>query len=96
MGNELQPLVPLPAMPIKGTGSAPDAQRRANRRMKTAAYRTGQRVRKRVEEIIGWCKTVGGLRPTRFVGRWKIRLQALATGAAYILLRLVRLRPLPP
>ena len=64
MGNELQPLVPLPAMPIKGTGSAPDAQRRANRRMKTAAYRTGQRVRKRVEEIIGWRKTVGGLRRT--------------------------------
>jgi hypothetical protein len=46
----------------------------------------GQRVRKRVEEVIGWCKSVGRLARTRFVGRWKIALQALSTGAAYNLL----------
>jgi hypothetical protein len=89
------PLVPLPNVPIKGVDVPTDARRRAKQRMKTALYRAGQRVRKRVEEIIGWCKTVGGLRRTRFVGRWKIALQAMATGAAYNLLRLARLRLLP-
>ena len=31
-------------------------------------YRTSQRLRKRVEEIFGWMKTVGGLRRTRYRG----------------------------
>lgn len=85
----------MPNVPITGDHPAAVARRRAKQRMKTVLYRAGQRVRKRVEEIIGWCKTVGGLRRTRFVGRWKIALQAMATGAAYNLLRLARLRPLP-
>lgn len=94
------PYAPIPAGPIRG-GDAPDpavraaaeARRSARRRMKTAAYRTAQRVRKRIEEIIGWCKVVGGLARTRFVGRWKIAQQAYMTAAAYNLLRLARLRP---
>jgi len=93
--QHITPLVPMPDVPIKGAGSEAAARRRAKQRMKTAAYRVGQRVRKRVEEIIGWCKAIGGLRRTRFVGRWKIALQAMTTGAAYNLLRLARLRPLP-
>jgi len=96
------PYVPIPAGPIRGADSA-DARRRvaaqarcrARRRMKTAAYRAVQRVRKRVEEIIGWCKTIGGLARTRFVGRWRIGLQATITGAAYNLLRLARMKPAP-
>lgn len=60
---------------------------------RTAAYRTAQRVRKRVEEIIGWCKQIGGLARTRFVGRWKIAQQAYSAGAAYNLLRMARLKP---
>lgn len=88
------PLVPMPNVPIKGAGPPAAARRRAKRRMRTTMYRVAQRIRKRVEEIIGWCKTVGGLRRTRFVGRWKIALQALTAGAAYNLLRLARLRPL--
>ncbi|MBK9126282.1 MAG: IS5 family transposase [Phycisphaerales bacterium] len=93
--QRVTPLVPMPNVPIKGDDAPAAARRRARQRMTTAAYRAGQRVRKRVEEIIGWCKTIGGLRRTRFVGRWKIRLQALTTGAAYNLLRLARLRPSP-
>ena len=31
-------------------------------------YQTSQRIRKRVEEIFGWMKTVGGLRRTRYRG----------------------------
>ena len=32
-------------------------------------YRLSQKVRKRVEEIFGWIKTVGGLRLSRYRGR---------------------------
>lgn len=93
------PCVPIPEGPIRvadgddAKRAAAQARRNARRRMKTAAYRAMQRVRKRVEEIIGWCKTIGGLARTRFVGRWKIKLQATLTGAAYNLLRLARLKP---
>jgi transposase len=94
------PCVPVAAGPIRGLDH-PDPDRRAaaqardnaRRRMKTAAYQALQRMRKRVEEIIGWCKSIGGLDRARFVGRWKIKLQATLTGAAYNLLRLARLRP---
>lgn len=94
------PCVPVAGGPIRGLDH-PDPERRAaaqarydaRRRMKTAAYRAMQQIRKRVEEIIGWCKTIGGLGRARFVGRWKIKLQATLTGAAYNLLRLARLRP---
>ena len=51
--------------------------------MKPAAYRISQRLRKRVEEIIGWCKTIGRMARTRFVGRWKIKLESELTAAAY-------------
>jgi transposase len=90
--------VPIPPGPIRGADAADPAKRAAaqsrraaRRRMKGAAYRVAQRVRKRAEEIFGWCKTIGGLARTRFVGRWKISLQATITGAAYNLLRLTRL-----
>lgn len=96
------PYVPIPDGPIRGADSADvqrhasaQARQRARQRMRTATYRVAQRVRKRVEEIIGWCKTIGGLARTRFVGRWKIGLQATLTGAAYNLLRLARIKPAP-
>ena len=78
---------------LRADDEAGQARRRAARRMKTKAYAISQRLRKRVEEIFGWMKTVGDLARTRFVGRWKIRLEMLVTGAAYNLLRLVRLTP---
>jgi len=93
--RHIRPQVPIPKGPIRGDHPGAQARRRARRRMKTAAYRTAQRVRKRVEEIIGWCKTTGRMARTRFVGRWKIALQVLSTAAAYNLLRLARLRPAP-
>src|SRR5262249_43608827 len=39
-------------------------------------YARSQRARKRVEEIFGWMKTVGGLRKTRYRGLWRVRLHA--------------------
>jgi len=54
-----------------------------------------QRVRKRIEEIFGWCKTVGRLARTRLIGRWKITQEVLLTVSAYNLVRLVRLEARP-
>jgi len=57
----------------------------------TEGYRISQRKRKRVEEIFGWLKTVGGLRKTRFIGQAKTQMAAFISGAAYNLLRIARL-----
>ena len=56
-------------------------------------YAISQRKRKRIEEIFGWMKAVGGLRKSRFVGIAKNQLAAHMVGAAYNLLRLARLQP---
>lgn len=68
-----------------------DARRRGRDRMRSVVYAISQRIRKRSEEIIGWCKTIGGLARTSFVGRWKIQMQSEMTGAAYNLLRMSKL-----
>lgn len=56
------------------------------------SYRLSQRVRKKVEEIFGWLKTIGGLRKTRFRGVARTQQAAWLVGAAYNLLRISRLR----
>lgn len=60
-----------------------------------AGYAVSQRKRKRIEEIFGWMKTVGGFRKTRFVGQPKTQFAAYLVGAAYNLLRIARLQPVP-
>ena len=50
-----------------------------------------QRVRKRVEEIFGWVKTVGGGRKVRYIGVARNQLWAELTAAAYNLVRMVKL-----
>ncbi len=92
-GDGITPHVPLPDGPIRGDDENAAARRRAKRRMKTKGYAISQRVRKRVEEMIGWLKTIGGMARSRFVGRWKIRLDGQLTAAAYNLLRMARLAP---
>jgi transposase len=59
------------------------------------SYWVSQKKRKRVEEIFGWMKSWGGLRRTRFRGVARVQMHAHFVGAAYNLLRLSRLRPLP-
>jgi IS5 family transposase len=59
-----------------------------------AGYRSSQRTRKRIEEIFGWLKTVGGLRKSRFVGIARTQLYAYFAASAYHLLRMARLAPL--
>jgi len=56
-------------------------------------YRISQRKRKRIEEIFGWMKTVGGFRKSRFIGLVKTQLAAYMVGAAYNLLRMAKLAP---
>lgn len=59
-------------------------------------YETSQRVRKKVEEIFGWVKTVGGFRKTRFRGIKRTNMAAKVVGAAYNLLRMAKLGASPP
>jgi hypothetical protein len=54
-------------------------------------YQTSQRIRKRVEEIIGWIKTVGGLRRSRYRGQERTQAWAYFVAGTYNLLRLARL-----
>lgn len=54
-------------------------------------YQLSQRVRKRVEEIFGWIKTVGGGRKLRFIGLARNRLWTEMTASAYNLVRVARL-----
>lgn len=56
-------------------------------------YTVSQRIRKRVEEIFGWAKTVGGFRRTRFRGQKRTQLAAYFVAAAYNLIRVARLVP---
>lgn len=54
-------------------------------------YQVSQRIRKRVEEIFGWTKTVGGYRKTRVKGVERNQLAAFMLGAAYNLMRIAKL-----
>jgi len=65
-----------------------------HRTTRHAGYRVSQRIRKKVEEIFGWCKTVGGFRRTRYKGRDRTQLAAWLVGTAYNLLRIAKLEGL--
>ncbi|CAA9571610.1 MAG: Transposase, IS4 family [uncultured Thermomicrobiales bacterium] len=60
-------------------------------------YRVSQRVRKRVEEIFGWLKTVGGFRRTRYRGVARTQFAGYLVAAAYniVIVRITRLVPRP-
>lgn len=58
-------------------------------------YAISQRKRKRVEEIFGWLKTVGGLRKTRHRGVARVNWMFSFALAAYNLVRMRNLLPAP-
>jgi len=58
----------------------------------TEGYKISQRKRKRVEDIFGWLKTVGGMRKTRFIGEARTQIAAYLSAAAYNLLRIAKLQ----
>lgn len=55
------------------------------------SYEASQKKRKRIEQVFGWLKTIGGLRKTRYKGRAKTQLYAFMAAAAYNLLRITKL-----
>jgi hypothetical protein len=77
---------------IKGDSAEHHARRRMRRRQRSKSYRVSQRLRRLIEPVIGWCKDVGGLRRTRFIGHERIQDDAMLTAAAWNLLRMTRLR----
>jgi transposase len=56
-------------------------------------YSISQRCRKKVEEIFGWMKTVGGFRKTRYRGQARTALWGYLVAAAYNLVRMAKLIP---
>jgi len=81
-------VTPHVAQNTSGRRSAIDGRTTRHR-----GYDVSQRIRKRVEEIFGWMKTVGGFRRTRFVGLERTGLAGYLVAAAYNLVRIARLAP---
>lgn len=54
-------------------------------------YKVSQRIRKRVEEIFGWAKTIGGGDKLRYVGLRRNTLWTELTAASYNLVRMIRI-----
>ena len=67
----------------QGPRSAIDA-----RTTRPPGYAVSQRIRKRIEEVFGWMKTIGGLRKLRHRGTARVEWQFLFVAAAYNLVRL--------
>jgi IS5 family transposase len=54
-------------------------------------YAISQRLRKRVEEVFGWLKSVSGFRRTRYRGLARTQLAGYVVATAYNLVRMARL-----
>jgi IS5 family transposase len=83
-------VTPHVAQNTSGRRSAID--RRTTRHV---GYVISQCIRKRVEEIVGWMKTIGGFRRTRYRGLARTQLAGYLVATAYNLVRMVRLVPSP-
>ena len=83
-------VTPHGAQNTKGRASAIDG-----RTTRHPGYAISQRVRKRVEEIFGWTKTVDGGRKLRYIGVARNQMWADLTVAAYNLVRMTKLAPNP-
>jgi transposase len=83
----------------RALGVTPQVAKRTNKRRSAIdgrvtrheGYAVSQRKRKRVEEIFGWIKTVGGGRKLRYIGIARNQLWAELTAAAYNLVRMARI-----
>lgn len=87
----VKPHVPTRDGPIKDKSHRGDARRRARRRKRNLGYKLSEKKRRLVEQPFGWLKGVAGLRRTRYVERWKTKLYAEVSAAAFNLLRLAKL-----
>src|SRR5206468_506488 len=69
---------------------APHAARHTldGRTTRHVGYGLSQRARKRIEEVFGWMKTVGGMRKLKHRGGERVNWQFLFTAAVYNLVRM--------
>lgn len=79
-------VTPHVAQNTAGRSSAIDG-----RTTRHAGYAVSQCIRKRVEEIFGWMKTVGGFRRTRYKGVDRTGLAGYLVATAYNLVRMAKL-----
>jgi len=84
--NELRSMNVTPHVAAKAKGSALDG-----RTTRHAGYAVSQRIRKRIEEMFGWGKTVGPIAKTMLRGAGRVGAQFTFTLAAYNLARLPKL-----
>jgi IS5 family transposase len=79
---------------LRALGATPHIAQKAKSRTldrrttRHAGYTVSQRVRKRIEEVFGWMKTVGGMRKLKHRGGERVNWQFLLTAAAYNLVRM--------
>jgi transposase len=74
------------AVPANAPASSP-----ARRFVRSKGYKVSQVIRKRVEEIFGWGKSIAGLRRTKLKGRRRTWDGSYLIMAAYNLTRMIRL-----
>ncbi len=82
---------------LRGLGVTPHVARNERgrrsaidgRTTRYAGYKQSLRRRKRVGEVLGWLKTVGGGRKLRYIGRRRNRAWLELTAAAYNLVRFI-------
>ena len=79
-------VTPHVAQSTNGRSSAIDG-----RTTRHPGYAISQRIRKPVEEIFGWMKTVGGFRRTRYKGLDRTGLAGYLVATAYNLVRMAKL-----
>jgi transposase len=84
--NELRSMNVTPHVAAKVTGSAIDG-----RTTRHANYAASQRIRKRIEEVFGWGKTVGPIAQILLRGAHRVGAQLTFTVASYNLARLPKL-----
>jgi hypothetical protein len=81
--GDLREMRVTPHVAQKREGSSIDT-----RTARHGGYAMSQKARKRVEEIFGWMKTVGGHRKTRYRGTQRVSWAFTFTAAAYNLVRM--------
>jgi transposase len=91
LGDFPQRVVDLGIRPHLAIPDNAPAHSPARRFCRSAGYKVSQVIRKRVEEIFGWAKTVGGFRKTRVKGREKTWHAGYWVMAAYNLSRMARM-----
>lgn len=88
----IKPHAAMPRRKIRGDTEDHEARRRMERRFRSKSYRVSQRLRRLIEPMIGWCKDVGGLRRTRFLGRKRIQNDAMLVASSWNLLKMAALQ----